>query len=222
MLHALAQQDRKIKVAASFLMLLYAINGLASHAAVFVPNGDSVAKALVPIVPDNRRLPLVRNDIDEIAKVARYVDGLVATMPGEASIYVLASSTVFSSAQLRMLEVSTGHPFASAGGILVTSGIDKRDGFPRGLLNADLVLLTDPVQIHRRAEDQQVIEIPAEFMLSGTGIGAAFEKLQAAFELDEGVTVSVYRRTRENSQAEIEQLSERLRKLYPDRPGIYQ
>ena len=44
---------------------------------------------------------------------------------------------------------------------------------------------------------------------------------QAEFDLDAGLRVSVYRKTRPILESEIAEMSDRLRALYPDRPDIY-
>jgi hypothetical protein len=220
-LRGLSDAHFRTRVVAQALLAIFILSGLASNYAVFGVNGDPVRQAMVPWVPDNRRPPLVRNDIEEFDRLVSYLDSLMDPLPPNAGLYALSSSTVFSSAQLKMLEVSTGIPFRSRDQVLRTAAVDKRDGFPRGLLKADIVIVGVPIQYNVPPEDQRVIGIPAELMLSQIGIGSAFRKLAQEFTLDEGVSLFVYERTRENRADEVEDLSRRLREVYPDRPGIY-
>jgi len=218
---ALSRSSAPIRASAIALVVAYLANGILSNIAVFAPTGDSLRQALVPLVPDNRRAPLVRHDIDEFGRLASFLDLQVASLEPDARIYVLASSPVFNVATLNMLEVSTGISFKAKDRLLRTADVDKRDGFPKGIFEAEIVAVASPVQFHHEPEEQQVIGIPAEMILLGTGIGGAFELLPETFELDDGVLVHVYRRLRANSPEERAELSNRLRVAYPDRPAVY-
>ena len=218
---AMCRNNALVRAGALVLLIAYIANGIASHIAVFAPAGDFVRQALVPVVPDNRRTPLVRRDIDEFERLASILDSRVEQIGPDAKIYVLASSPVFNVATLNMLEVSTGIPFAAKNRLLRTADVDKRDGFPEELFEAAIVAVASPVQFHHEPEEQQVIGIPAEMILSATGIGRAFKLLPQTFELDDGVMVQLYQRTRANSPEERGELSNRLRAAYPDRPAIY-
>jgi hypothetical protein len=57
------------------------------------------------------------------------------------------------------------------------------------------------------------ITIPAELILTGTGIGAAFEKV-GSYKLSEGETAELFRRTRPITGAETKQLIDQLGKAY--------
>jgi hypothetical protein len=100
--------------------------------------------------------------------------------------------------------------------------VDKRDGFPQALPTADIVVTTDPPQIHLAAEDQQVILEPARQLAEKVGIGAAFERLEGEYTLDGGAKAFLYRRTRPVTAEEIAELSAALQRSYPDRPYVFQ
>jgi hypothetical protein len=204
------------------LLSLYLLNGVLSGIAVFSPNGDSVRAALIPLVPDNLRPPLVRDDIDEFGDLVHYLDQLVESDTSIDGIYVLSSSQTLNTVHLRNLEASTGIEFRSLSKMLRPAEIDKRDGFPRQLLQADIVVVGDPIQYNRRPTDQFIVGIAAQNMMDGIGIGAAFSLMPKSFVLQEGVNVLVFKRNREIAASELADFSERLKAIYPDRPYVYQ
>jgi hypothetical protein len=212
---------RRATIVGTVMLMLYIANGIGSGIAVFAPSGESLRAMLVPLVPDNRRIPLVRDDIDAFEGITAYIDSLVAGDPKIDAIYVLSSSQTLNVVHLRNLEASTGIAFNAVEKLLRSSEVDKRDGFPRQLLMADLVIVADPIQYNRRPSDQYVVGVPAQAMLEGTGIGAAFRKLPESFEFRDGVNVQIFKKEREISPEESASLSDKLRAIYPNRPNIY-
>jgi len=219
---AISDRRRLVTIGGVVMLMLYITNGVASGVAVFSPSGEAVRAALVPLIPDNRRVPLVRDDLDVFGDITAYIDSLVASDSQINTIYVLSSSQTLNVVHLRNLEASTGIEFRSVDRLSRGSEVDKRDGFPRQLLRADLVIVADPIQYNRRPSDQYVVGIPAQAILDGTDIGAAFRKLPVSFEFEGGVRALIYQREREISTQEIESLSDKLRAIYPNRPNIYQ
>jgi hypothetical protein len=59
-------------------------------------------------------------------------------------------------------------------------------------------------------------------MYNGTDIGAAFERLPITFQLEGGVEVHIFKRTRANTADEVAAFSEKLRQFYPDRTYVYE
>ena len=214
-------RPRRVTIVGTAMLMLYIVNGIASGIAVFSPSGESLRAMLVPLVPDNRRIPLVRDDIDAFEGITAYIDSLVAGDSQIGAIYVLSSSQTLNVVHLRNLEASTGITFQAVDRLLRSSEVDKRDGFPRQLLMADLVIVADPIQYNRRPSDQYVVGVPAQAMLERTGIGAAFRKLPESFEFRDGVKVQIFKKEREISTEETASLSDALRAIYPNRPNIY-
>jgi hypothetical protein len=62
---------------------------------------------------------------------------------------------------------------------------------------------------------------PARMFLEARGPAAAYRRLPQAFRLDGGVTVWVYERMRQVTAAEVAELSDELRRRYPDRPWVW-
>ena len=65
-------------------------------------------------------------------------------------------------------------------------------------------------------------DVLARPVLEGTGIGTAYERLDASFPLEDGITVYVYERTRDITPEEYQAISDALVSLYPDYAAQYQ
>jgi|GEM_PF-2876051 len=222
-LHSMSTRRPGIVAGGAVLSSLMLISGMASAVSVFVPSDTKVAKPTsIGAISLDYRPPLARNDLNEFIRLAKYIDANLDTESDEGGIYVLAGSQILNAEHFKNFSASTGIAFISADRILPAAIVDKRDGFPAQILRAQLVVTSNPVQLSRRPSDQQVIQIPAASMLAGTGIGAAFERLPATFELDGSVEVIVFRRVRPNRDDEVAELSEKLKGFYPDRPYVYE
>jgi hypothetical protein len=164
--------------------------------------------------------PLRRGDIAEWRRLGTVMDKILRTR-GEGMIYVLASSTTINSSDLRSLNRSLNERFQMPDFVSDSNDMDKRDGFPANLLTAKYVVVAYPIQTAFDPAQQQVIADPVHEFLEGSGIAAAFEKLPEQFLLDGGVRVFIYEKDRQISPQEVRQLSDELRKAYPDRSYIY-
>lgn len=191
--------------------------GIVMTAAVFVPGFLESANPW--LLPSDRVRPQMRNDLAEVDRLLAYLDHRYQN--GSGAVYVLASSNLLSDHVLAFANLSMGTDHPSVGGIVGSAHVDRRDGFPRGLLVADAVVVTDPVQIHLRADDQRVVVEPARSFLDGTDIARPFRKLPVEFTLDGGVQAYIYERVRPTKGDDLEAFSSRLRDAYPDRPEIF-
>ena len=98
--------------------------------------------------------------------------------------------------------------------------IDKRDGFPRRLLEADIVVLGSP--LGGKGDLSQVLLEPARLIRERVGLGRAFVELPYEFHLDNTVTARLFRKVRPFTTAEIQALSDHLRRLYPEYPHVFE
>jgi len=222
LVHGISSDSRATTISGATASILVLAFGVASGKAVFAPAETFENTSTSRILSQSYRPPLVSHDLDEFARMAQYVDEIMADADEGSGIYVLAGSATLNAVHFETITASTGARFDSADRVLGTSVVDKRDGFPRDVLKAHVVISSDPLQLSRRPSDQQVIRVPAEQIFDGTGIGAAFERLPPTFRLDGDVNAVVFRRTRPNTAEEIADLSEGLRVFYPDRPEVYQ
>jgi hypothetical protein len=204
----------------AWLGLLLAL-GLVTAVPVFHRSARPIAERLGRLAPKWSFYPLVRHDVPELIRMMSVLDGYL--QGPDDRVYTLAASDLFSSDVLINAPTSLVVPFRSVDRVITNCPIvDKRDGFPKELLKARFVMVASPAQYHLRPSDEQVVGIPAESFLQGTGIGRAFERLPESFSLENGARVYMFRKTRPIEPAEIAELSGQLRASYPDRPFIYQ
>jgi len=98
--------------------------------------------------------------------------------------------------------------------------VDLRDKLGLERFLTDYVIVSDPVQTHLPA-GQNVITIPTEEFLSGTGISAAYRRLPKEYELAQGVKAIVFEKIRPFTQQEIRDFIEKFVAIYPDWGTIY-
>lgn len=162
-----------------------------------------------------------RTDLMELAALRSYMDGLSAD--GEKTAAVVASSLAFNNNTYENLLISLDIPEGDGPmtKLLYMADVDKRDGFAWNVLSADYLIVTDPVQTHLGEENQEILALLAHDLLDGTGPGAAFQPLKVRFNLDGGIKVYIYERTRDVTKEEYRSVSERLIEKYPDYAWLY-
>jgi hypothetical protein len=166
-----------------------------------------------------RQAPSVRNDINEIDRIIQILESL--TKDSDDRVYILAVSDILNCQTIDRAYLSLGRHKDISKRIYWTNAVDKRDGFPRNLLKVKYVVVASPIQYDMSPEDQRVIGIPAELILSQKGIGTSFHKLPYQFTLDRNVKAYIYVRTQPLKDSDINVLSDMLRKYYPDKKNIY-
>ena len=197
------------------VMVLFVLNFLAALSSKQL----WYTKSYPGIFTSIRHPSLVRYDINEIDRMLSVLTGLL-TDPNDR-VYVLASSIILNSSILDSSYLSLNRHGEIARKVLSTRDVDKRDGFPQQLLTAKYVVVGDPIQYHLRPQDQRVVGIPAESVLTQRNIGTSFVKLPYEFNLDDGVRAYIYQRTRRFNDSDLDYLSELFKKFYPDREYLY-
>lgn len=194
---------------------------------------------LKPLIGAVDGAPLTRDDLAEWHRFGETMDGILLS-DGYGRVYVLGASTTINSSALLALNRSLNQNFRTPDFVDYSREIDRRDGFPAELLHARYVIVASPVQIQPifGPAEQQIIAAPVREFLEGSGIAAAFEKLPYQFIFDGGITytfdggvkvdnsgagvkVFIFRKVRNITREEVEQLSETLRQAHPDRPYSY-
>lgn len=198
---------------------LLVVTGMSITLVVFCPSVAAFSDGLGSFFPADRIQPRVRGDLNEVRRLLAYLDRGLEQRP--RGIYVIASSELLSDTVLGFANLSLGTDYRSPNKIFGSSHIDRQHGFPRALLTADTVVVTDPVQYHLRPEDQRVIGFPAVSFLEGTDVARAYRRSPETFELEGGVRTLVFEQVRPIDSGEVEELSTRFRDAYPDRPDIY-
>jgi hypothetical protein len=187
---------------------------------VFFPGASSFANIAKELFPRVRCYPYVRKDLDEIRKIL-YTLNTLLTNP-EDRVYVLSSSLLLNSDVLYFAELSIEGTPKIGEHIFRSSDVDLKDGFPSKLFKAKYVVIADPIQYDLGERKQRVIGIPAEAILKKQDMGKSYRKLPYEFTLEGGVKVYIYERIGDYNQADVEFLSNALRKYYPDKPFVYE
>ncbi|MEG2421372.1 MAG: hypothetical protein RSB55_07460, partial [Oscillospiraceae bacterium] len=168
-----------------------------------LPQPASIEEIRYPaVLPSFTFAPPRRDDIGALLALRSYVDGLSAQE--EKTAAVVSSSLRYNSETYTNLYPSLGIPAGDAPQtrMIYMGTVDKRDGFSWNVLDADYLIVPDPVQTHLGEENQQIMALLAHDVLDGTGLGAAYRRLERHFPMGAGVTFYVYERTREVTQGE--------------------
>ena len=179
------------------------------------PSSPQEITTLSPL-PTFTYVPPQREDIAQLVALRVYVDSLSAEEPRTAAI--ISSSFTFNSSiyDTTLRSVGIPEPESPKTSITYFATVDKRDGFSWNALTADYLIVADPVQYHLGADNQHLVTVLAQPVLEGTGIGTAYERLDVSFHLQDGVTVYIYRRTRDITAEEYRAISDELTALYPE------
>lgn len=175
-----------------------------------------------PKIFGNVHRPLIRDDVNTI----RYIVSKINEMAGDnKKVYVIASDGTFNDDVFRRAEFPK--EMISLPTLQYAPHIDLRDGFFDTFLDADIVVVTDPVQLHMRKQDQQVVTIPAEIMLGNNRISEHYKLLDEYYtypnkkDVNSRITVKVFEKTTDLSIEDIDYIEQKYDTAYPDHPELF-
>ncbi|MEP6520237.1 hypothetical protein NDA07_00405 [Microcoleus vaginatus DQ-U2] len=191
----------------------------------------NAAVGLIPLTIDLSRLfmanfpPLVRSDYDEVVKLVEFLRQLA---PNEEPIYIAGASNNFNANILRQANRKLNPP--EGWWKLNTIGrpqIDSRDTYPLPeLLQSQYAVVATPFQQVLptdeqvlRSHEQDVVKVVYDAFTQNWEIARDFQVLPEQFKLENGVTVSVYRRVRPTDTATAVRTLEAMQRQIVDRPG---
>ena len=191
----------------------------------------NAAVGLIPLKIDLSRLfmanfpPLVRSDYDEVVKLVEFLRKLA---PNEEPIYIVGASNNFNANILRQANRKLNPP--EGWWKLNTIGrpqIDSRDTYPLPeLLQSQYAVVAVPFQQVLptdeqvlRSHEQDVVKVVYDAFTQNWEIARDFQLLPAQFKLENGVTVSVYRRVRPTDTATAVRTLDAMQRQIVDRPG---
>ena len=152
--------------------------------------------------------PSIRSDYDEINRLVVY---LRSTVPRKQGIYVAAASTAINGDLLKNAERSVYGRDESFLNLLIVPTVDSRDAYPlEALLDAQYVVNATPWQpqqkmdsklwLHQlRREQQRVVELASVIFEKHWEIADDFVQLPVQFHLNDGIVLTLYKRTRPTS-----------------------
>lgn len=167
-------------------------------------------------------IPNKRKDIKELQELINLLDQL--SQDGNSKVAVLASSFTLNVDILNNFEMSLGVPernWKKRPYLITGTTVDQRSSTPFWIFQCDYVLLGDPPLYHLNPEDQMVVVLPTKDIIESTGFGKAFKKLDYSFTLENGSTIYIYKRIRNVSQNEAQNMADQFHNLYPDLPKQY-
>jgi len=191
----------------------------------------NAAVGLIPLKIDLSRLfvgnfpPLVRSDYDEVVKLVEFLRKLA---PNEEPIYLVGASNNFNANILRQANRKLNPP--EGWWKLNTIGrpqIDSRDTYPLPeLLQAQYAVVATPFQQVLptdeqvlRSHEQDVVKVVYDAFTQNWEIARDFQLLPEQFKLENGVTVSVYRRMRPTDTGTAVRTLYAMQQQIVDRPG---
>ncbi|MEG4014900.1 MULTISPECIES: hypothetical protein [unclassified Microcoleus] len=191
----------------------------------------NAAVGLIPVNVDLSRLfvsnfgPLVRSDYGEVVKLVEFLQKLA---PDEEPIYIAGASNSFNANILRQANRQLNPP--EGWWKLNTIGrpqIDSRDSYPLPeLLQAQYVAVATPFQQVLpgdeqvlRSHEQDVVKVIYDVFTQNWEISRDFQLLPQQFKLENGVTVSIYRRIRPTDTGTAVRTLYAMQQQIVDRPG---
>lgn len=162
--------------------------------------------------------PFYRNDMDQLYAMKDYLNTL-SKENNDAKIYVAASGEVLNSDILTSLEKP--YKAFAVENLRRSCDIDLRDGFPADFLTSDIVVTTDPVQLHAAPNTQEVVSFLAQEVSNpNSPIGRHYQATRS-FELDNDVTATVYLRLTPFEESDYQYLADYYTSIYPDYPELF-
>ncbi len=156
--------------------------------------------------------PTVRSDIGEINAL---IDDLETKMQPKDYVYVLSSSSIFNDDVLSNAKLPSSPTFNISG----VAHVDKRDGFPFYFFDASYIIVADPIQTHLTRDGQTVITYLANQILNNE---ASNLKLIDTYHLDNNVTLKLYHKENNYSDAFLAKTKQFFQNKYPNNTLLYE
>ena len=159
--------------------------------------------------------PTIRNDIPQIQKLTDQLNEF-----GEQGnkVYVIASSYQLNDDIIRCTYLP--EKLDAVENLCGTFHVDLRDGINTDLFDAEIVVVTDPVQLHLTDGSQRIISLFTEQFQNNTGIAKNFKALDS-YQLDDGITATVYQKVSEITKEQLKELEDTFDEYYSDYPELF-
>lgn len=162
--------------------------------------------------------PFYRGDIEQLHQLADYLNSL--TYGTEKRVYIDASGGILNNSIMDSLNKPYGT--CAVNNLCATADVDLRDGFPKDFLSADIVVVTDPIQLHLAEGTQEVVRFLAQEVCNKESpIGRHFEKNDKYFILDDDVKVFIYEKNSDFEKNDLEYLSNYYSEYYPGQEELF-
>jgi len=207
---------RPVLTGVATLGLCYLVADAGLGLASLNPGKDSPLRPLFA----GRWAPLDRENYEDILWLIKYLHRDPPQAPG-TGVYVTASSHLLNPDMLRHAEGALFGRDKALINVLPVPDVDSRDYYPLGrLLDAEVVVVGDPVQYHLRPEEQRVLRVVHDLFVRGDGIARDFSKQPARFALEDHATALIFKRRQPTSMSTALQTLDIIRSALPARPGM--
>lgn len=165
--------------------------------------------------------PMQRFDLAEIDSLIIDMNKLAGT---EKKVYFVSSSGMYNSVTLAKAHFP--NESEAIPNLMNTADVDLRDGFPLQFLEARIVAVALPVQLHLRADGQRVVSLLATDVCDDTPIGRRFVQIGTHMlhpfkDGNYAVEVKVYERMSDWQLNDIDWLQAQFDEIYPDSRALF-
>lgn len=187
-------------------------------ALIFILN-FSTAVNLTPSIPHDLRVsrtfyPKIRYDKQTLQELEDHLGNL--DQEGHQGVYCIASSGVLNSDILGKLNApDMDLPFIN----LNPSQVDLRDGFNTDFFDANVLLTTDPVQLH--LHDGQLVISELNQIFAKKNVFSAHYVPEQSYTLDGDVTVTIWLKETELDADAYHYVLDIFQSAYPDYPALF-
>ncbi len=186
---------------------------------------------LIPVKVDLSKLfvanfgPLVRSDYGEVVKLVEFLRKIA---PNEEPIYIAGASNSFNANILRQANRKLNPPSGWWKlNVIGRPQIDSRDTYPLPeLLMSQYAVVAVPFQQVLlsdeqvlQSHEQDVVKVVYDAFTQNWEISRDFQLLPEQFKLENGVTVSIYRRIRPTDTATAVKTLDAMQRQIGDKPG---
>ncbi len=162
--------------------------------------------------------PEKRTDLHVIEQLL--IDAKQLTTEKETTAYCVSSSGIMNDDILRNYYLP--NEINSFPELCVTHNTDLADGFPWLFCSSDVIIATNPSQIHANAEGQRVVWYLNEMMISQESqLSDNFEEVNR-YKIDGGVEVILYQKIKAFEEADFELLLNSFNEWYSDYPELFE
>ena len=162
-----------------------------------------------------------RKDVADVKKFVADIRTLAGT---DKKVYILTSRGIYNAHTFTKLYLPDER--SALPNLINIYEVDRRDGFQVKFFDADIVVVTEPVLTHLRAEDQSVVVKLSELVTSDTPIAKHFKlvderTLQPQEDNVDTVKFKVYEKISPYTRADIDYVEKIFVELYPDEPALF-
>jgi hypothetical protein len=185
-------------------LLPFLVAGAGVFVLSIVPGLNKGGRYIAPFVPRYATFPL---HLDNYSEYQRLLADLDARLGKNEKVVVYSWGMALSDSLLSALNPAiTPH-------ISYVSYFPAAELFRFDNLRADYALVrSDDLRLHA-PEALKNVTVPGEMILTGTGLGAAYEKV-GSYKLSEGQTAELFRRTRPVTSTEVKEFIDELSRGY--------